>query len=334
MLRNWIERAVNRSWYGGVGWTFVFLPLIPAVHLFVWARRRYRQSVPFASLGAPVVIVGGLTAGGTGKTPVIIALARELGNRGINVGIVSRGYGRRPNDSMLAVELTHTSETVGDEPLVMKRALPLVPIVVGQSRRDATNTLIREFSCQMVLSDDGLQHYQLPRDFEIAVIDAQRRFGNGWLLPAGPLREPMCRIETVDFVLERNGNDPTCSFAYAPVRLSSLNKQHMLSTQEAMQLWGDSRVVAATGLGQPDQFFTMLRNLGFDATEVFVADHARLMLDEIQTRYQPDVILITEKDAVKLNRMACDNIWVVEIETKLPQALLTAVATLLDKPPY
>ena len=91
MLRNWIERAVNRSWYGGVGWTFLFLPLIPAVHLFVWARRRYRQSVPFASLGAPVVIVGGLTAGGTGKTPVIIALARELGNRGINVGIVGDG---------------------------------------------------------------------------------------------------------------------------------------------------------------------------------------------------------------------------------------------------
>ena len=328
--RDWLEEAVNRSWYGRFGWTFLFLPFVPFAALVVWWRRRFRPRARFAAVGAPVIVVGGLTAGGTGKTPTLIALARYLSGRGFHVGIVSRGYGRKAGGPGLLVETDHTADKVGDEPLLIKRSVPTASVVVGDSRLAAARSLCREHGTSVILSDDGLQHYALPRDFEIAVVDADRRFGNGWLVPVGPLREPIKRLDSVDFVLQRNGSDPDNAFCYQPAKWVSVDGKADLSIEDALSQWSGSRIVAATGLGQPSQFFNLVNDLGFTSDAVAIADHATLDLREIKERYQPDIVVITAKDAVKLDAESCDNVWVLEIEAKLPETLYSAIEQCLE----
>ena len=323
--RDWLEDAVNRSWYGRFGITFLFLPLQPIVALLIWWRRRFRRRAKFASLGAPIIIVGGLTAGGTGKTPTLIALARHLLGKGFKVGVVSRGYGRKAGESGLHVEADHSAEKVGDEPLMIKRSVPTASVMVGDSRLAAAKALRREHGVSVILSDDGLQHYALPRDFEIAVLDANRRFGNGWLVPAGPLREPIKRLQSVDFVLERNGSNAASAFHYVPTRFVTVDGKDQLSTTSALGQWLGKRIVAATGLGQPSQFFDLLGDLGLECETVNVADHAVLDLRAIEANFQPDIVVVTAKDAVKLELESCHNVWVLEVEAELPDYLYLAI---------
>lgn len=330
-LRDGLERAFNNAWYEGAKWTLIFLPLIPLVILVTYLRRSFRPQSGFAVLGAPVVVIGGLTAGGTGKTPTLIALARYLSGRGFRVGVVSRGYGRTTDDSSLLVSEEHTHDEVGDEPLLIKRSAPKARVIVGKSRKKAAKGLIREFGAHVILSDDGLQHYDLPRDFEVAVIDADRGLGNGWLLPVGPLREPRERLSSVDFVLERNGNVESRALTYAPKRFISVKTQQTLTVDEARDLFSGTSLVAATGLGQPAQFFTMLRQMGLEFSEVTEADHGLLPLSEIQEAHGPSYIVVTAKDAVKMDKQACDNVWVVDVEAQLPEALLSSLEQMLGR---
>ena len=325
MRRDWLEDAVNRSWYGRIGITYLFLPFQPIVALLIWWRRRFRPHTKFAAVGAPIIIVGGLTAGGTGKTPTLIALARYLSGKGFKVGVVSRGYGRKAGESGLLVEVDHSAEKVGDEPLLIKRSVPTASVVVGDSRLAAARSLFRERGVSVILSDDGLQHYALPRDFEIAVLDANRRFGNGWLVPVGPLREPIKRLQSVDFVLERNGTDPASAFHYVPSRFVTVDGKDQLSASDASSQWAGKNVVAATGLGQPSQFFDLLGDLGLECETVNVADHAILNLRAIETNFQPDIVVVTAKDAVKLELESCHNVWVLEVEAELPDSLYLAI---------
>jgi len=329
--REGLERAFNNAWYRGAKWTLIFLPMIPFVMLMTYLRRSFRPQSGFAALGAPVVVIGGLTAGGTGKTPTLITLARYLSGRGFRVGVVSRGYGRTTDDSSLLVSDEHTHDEVGDEPLLIKRSAPKTHVIVGKSRKKAAQSLIREFGVHVILSDDGLQHYDLPRDFEVAVIDADRGLGNGWLLPVGPLREPRERLSSVDFVLERNGSVESRALSYAPKRFISLKTQQTLTVDEARDLFSGMSLVAATGLGQPAQFFAMLRHMGFEFTELAVADHALLPLREIQESHDPQYVVVTAKDAVKLDNQACDNVWVIDVEAQLPEALMSSLEQLLDR---
>ncbi|EHQ57242.1 lipid-A-disaccharide kinase [gamma proteobacterium HIMB55] len=323
--RDWLEDAVNRSWYGRIGVTYLLLPLQPIAALVIWWRRRFRPRAKFAALGAPIIVVGGLTAGGTGKTPTLIALVRYLSGKGLKVGVVSRGYGREAGKSGLLVEVEHSAEKVGDEPLLIKRSVPTASVMVGDSRLAAARSLFREQGVSVILSDDGLQHYALPRDFEIAVLDANRRFGNGWLLPVGPLREPIKRLQSVDFVLERNGSDPASAFHYVPTRLVTVDGKERLSVSDASNQWAGKKVVAATGLGQPSQFFSLLSDLGLECETVNVADHAVLDLWAIETHFQPDIVVVTAKDAVKLEVESCHNVWVLEVEAELPDSLYLAI---------
>ena len=329
--RDWLEDAVNRSWYGRIGVTYLFLPLQPIAALVVWWRRRFRPLAKFAAVGAPIIVVGGLTAGGTGKTPTLIALARYLSRKGFKVGVVSRGYGRKSGESGLLVEVDHSAKKVGDEPLLIKRSVPTASVVVGDSRLSAARSLFRERGVSVILSDDGLQHYGLPRDFEIAVLDANRRFGNGWLVPVGPLREPIKRLQSVDFVLERNGSDPATAFHYAPKRFVTVDGKGKIPASDASSEWCGKMIIAATGLGQPSQFFNLLGDLGIECETISVADHAALDLQAIERRFQPDIVVITAKDAVKLEVESCDNVWVVEIEAKLPDSLYFAIEQCLEQ---
>ena len=244
---------------------------------------------------------------------------------------MSRGYGRTTDDSSLLVSEGHTYDEVGDEPLLIKRSAPKTHVIVGKSRTKAAKSLIREFGVHVILSDDGLQHYDLPRDFEVAVIDADRGLGNGWLLPVGPLREPRERLSSVDFVLERNGSVESRALTYAPQRFISVKTQKTLTVDEARDLFSGRSLVAATGLGQPTQFFAMLRHMGFEFTEVAVADHALLPLREIQESHDPQYVVVTAKDAVKMDNQACDNVWVIDVEAQLPEALMSSLGQLLDR---
>ncbi len=298
----------------------------------MWLKRRVtaRRSQPIDA-GVPVIVVGGITAGGTGKTPCLIALSQSLIKRGYSVGVVSRGYGRQSPKTTIFVEAAHDSAAVGDEPLLIKRTVPEAQVLVAQSRQEAVLRLLEAKKVDVILSDDGLQHYALYRDLEILVMDASRALGNGFLLPVGPLREPRSRLTTVDCVLVRNGDHPATSFVYVIKGFRNEATAERLSLDAGLAAWQGAQVVAATGLGQPEQYFQMLRRKGLTFESVAVADHAVSPLEEITARHVPDVVLITEKDAVKLKGAACDNVWVVEIEALLPSRLVGQIDKLMGQ---
>ena len=308
----------------------MFFPLLPAVWSLVWLKRRVtaHKAQPIDPR-VPVIVVGGITAGGTGKTPCLIALSQVLVKRGYRVGVVSRGYGRKSPEATIFVEVEHNAADVGDEPLLIKRTVPAAQVLVAQSRQEGVLRLLEAKKVDVILSDDGLQHYSLYRDLEILIIDASRALGNGFLLPVGPLREPRSRLATVDCVLVRNGDHPATSFVYVIKGFRNEGTGERLSLDAGLAAWQGAQVVAATGLGQPEQYFQMLRRKGLTFESVAVADHAVLPMKEIIASYVADVVLITGKDAVKLKGPACDTVWVVEIEALLPSHLVEQLDKLM-----
>ena len=331
-IRDHVERWVNASWYGPFQWTLIFLPLLPVVWSLVWLKRRVSaHTVQPIDSSVPVIVVGGITAGGTGKTPCLIALSQTLIKQGYNVGVVSRGYGRQSPETSVLVQATDNAGAVGDEPLLIKRTVPAAHVLVAQSRQEAVLRLLEVKKVDVILSDDGLQHYSLYRDLEILVMDASRALGNGFLLPVGPLREPRSRLASVDCVLIRNGDHPATSFVYVIKGFRNEATGERLSLDAGLAAWQGAQVVAATGLGQPEQYFQMLRRKGLTFESVTVADHAVLPIEEIAASYVPDVVLITGKDAVKLKVPACDNVWVVEIEALLPSHLVDQLDKLMGQ---
>ena len=329
-IRNRLERWVNASWYGRFQWTLIFFPLLPAVWSLVWLKRRVtaHKAQPIDPR-VPVIVVGGITAGGTGKTPCLIALSQVLVKQGYRVGVVSRGYGRKSPEATIFVEAEHNAADAGDEPLLIKRTVPAAQVLVAQSRQEGVLRLLEAKKVDVILSDDGLQHYSLYRDLEILIIDASRALGNGFLLPVGPLREPRSRLATVDCVLVRNGDHPATSFVYVIKGFRNEGTGERLSLDAGLAAWQGAQVVAATGLGQPEQYFQMLRRKGLTFESVAVADHAVLPMKEIIASYVADVVLITGKDAVKLKGPACDTVWVVEIEALLPSHLVEQLDKLM-----
>ena len=325
--RNRLELWVTTAWYGrGPGLLWCLLPLNLLFRALVAMRRwRYRHW-PAKANPLPVVIVGGITVGGTGKTPVLLALYRALSMRGLSVGVVSRGYGSTVADSPMVVDATARATDVGDEPLLLARAG--CTVVVCQQRAQAVAYLAQHTHVQVVLSDDGLQHYRMARDFEIAVLDNKRRVGNGWMLPMGPLREPVTRLDEVDWLLLRNGDEPDTGFRYRPCGFYHYGSAKELAIDDVLDNWSDKRVLAATGLGQPEQFFEVLEMLGLSLQRYRVPDHAPLDTTAL-ARYDADVIVVTEKDAVKV-ALARDSglaqrLWILRIEALLPDGVVNAI---------
>ena len=326
-IRGAMERVLNHIWYGSSPLSLLLVPLSWPVRWVVARRRANAPAKRSNAAGARVVVIGGLTAGGTGKTPVLIALGQWLIERGCRVGVVSRGYGGELSPEPCWVEAHDGARVVGDEPLLIKQRLG-VPVVVCPDRQRAVTDLIEGVDIDVVLSDDGLQHYAMLRDVEIAVLDAERGMGNGRLLPAGPLREPVERLRSVDWVLERNSDDADRRFAYQPVRARQIATGRMQPWQECVDEWGGQVVAAATGLGQPEQFFKMLRGSGLSIHEFAVSDHGALSQHDLDGLEQ-DVVLVTAKDAVKLAHLVDRRVWVVEIDVALPPSLLDLLTRLL-----
>jgi tetraacyldisaccharide 4'-kinase len=294
------------------------------------------------SVPVPVIVVGNISVGGTGKTPLTIALAEHLLEREWNPGIVSRGYGAIADDQgrHAHVEIRqggHPPDWFGDEPLVMAARLP-APVYVGPERAEVARALLADQRhVDVILSDDGLQHYALARQLEIAVIDGERGFGNGQLLPAGPLREGRWRLDSVQLVVVNNPGDNAEVLAsgrpWYPMRLGnerfvSLTTDEEYSPEEFSVRVRGQRLLTLAGIGHPERFFNHVRRFGIAGRTMAFADHHRFTPQDLR---EPgaDVLLMTEKDAVKCRGFADARMWFMRVDALLPDEFFAHVDSLL-----
>lgn len=318
-MRLRIERYANRLWYQTrrPPWPW---RLLAAVHAGLFQSRWQRPAAPPA---VPVLVVGNLAVGGSGKTPVVIALARYLADLGIQVGVISRGYGTRRR-TVRRVEADSDPYVHGDEPVLLA-ARTGRPVWVARDRRAALDAALAA-GVKVVIADDGLQHRRLPRSFEIVLIDGQRGFGNGWLLPAGPLRQPVSRLQSVDAILHR-GRPGTPEL---PGRRFDLRPKGLVRLADGARLdplsLANRPVSAVCGIANPDQFVQMLESLAMKPVVHAFPDHHPFSPSELEGLARP--IVTTAKDAVKLQRIAVamDEIYVLEVSASLPVELLRTVA--------
>lgn len=275
-------------------------------------------------LPVPVVVVGNIVAGGAGKTPLTIALVEGLRARGFKPGVVSRGYGGSARAPML-LDMQPDPAVVGDEPALI-RVRTGAPVAVGVDR-PAAATLLPGEGVDVIIADDGLQHYALARDVEICVIDGVRRLGNERLLPAGPLREPIARLREVDFTI-CNGGEP--QNGEIPMRLVPRDAVSLADPPRTRALadFAGMRAHAVAGIGHPARFFDSLRAAGIDAIEHPFPDHHRYA--EVELAFGDDLsVLMTEKDAIKCRAFAGRNWWVVPVSAELPEDFPDKLATRL-----
>ena len=311
---------LHRVWYEGGSLYWVLLPLTGIYWLLISLRRLIYRIGLLARhrVRAPVIVVGNITAGGTGKTPVTIWLALELRERGFAPGIVSRGYGGSRSGTSMRVDAASDPLEVGDEPVLIARRTDC-PVVVDANRVRAADMLIAE-GVNVIIADDGLQHYRLDRSYEICVIDGARGLGNRRLLPAGPLRETIDRLSEVDQVvingqLDGDGSDLTTveqnaiGFRLAASEVSRLNG----SLTRPIAGFSGATVHAVAAIGNPSRFFAMLRSHGMQVIEHAYRDHAQLRPRDLDFGDDFDV-LMTEKDAVKINRTMPDKYWTVPVD--------------------
>lgn len=325
-----LDAGLQRIWYGPA-WQSVFLwPLAWLFRLLVAARQRlYRLRILTSRrVGAPVIIVGNLTVGGTGKTPVASWLAGELSALGHRVGIVLRGYGGSHRGPPLVVDRQSDPAVVGDEAVLHARRKVHV-VVVGADRVAAAERAIEQ-GAEVIVCDDGLQHLRLARDCEFVVVDAMRGLGNGWMLPAGPLRERPGRLSEVDAVIlaERQGARQNAVPPPLPVPLPMLARVSFrpgtavnIATGERRPLesFRGQRPLAVAGIGNPEAFFDGLRSAGLDIDAKALPDHARISSVELDLD-SDRTVLMTEKDAVKCQDLARPLWWYVELELEFAPA--------------
>ena len=315
------DGAISRLWYGDSPWAVLLSPL--AV-LFAGAsalrRQLYRLGIRRSiDVGCPVVVVGNLTVGGTGKTPVTLWLAEQLKACGRRPGIVSRGYRGRLGPRPVPVRADSDPAVVGDEPLLMERR-QVCPVVVHPDRVAAARMLI-EMDCDIIVADDGLQHYRLARQYEVAVVDGRRGFGNGRLLPAGPLREPVSRLARVDRILVQRepGAEAVPTLALpdgvphgAFVLLADVARNVRDASETPLTAFRGKTVHAVAGIGHPGRFFRLLQSHGIEVIPHAHPDHAALGERHLRFEDGRDVML-TEKDAVRCRGIAPDNCWYVPV---------------------
>ena len=318
-----LAQHLPEIWYGAEPPSLWLRALVP-----IYRSLRALHRAPYAlgwkkpqRLPVPVIVVGNITVGGTGKTPLVIALVEALRTQGRRPGVVSRGYGA-DNAQPKLLDAASDAALVGDEPVLIRGATA-VPVAVGRDRVEAAKLLLANHDCDVIVADDGLQHIALFRDMEICVIDGERRFGNGRLLPAGPLREPLSRLESIDFRV-CNGGQPAAG--EVPMQLAgevavSLADSEM---QKSLDDFAGHRVHAVAGIGNPARFFAKLREEGIDVIEHAFPDHHAYLAKDLEFGDGLPV-LMTEKDAVKCRAFARPNHWQIPVRATLPEAFFDAV---------
>ncbi len=310
-----MESRFTQIWYSRTGLTQLLRPLSWIFCSVVFVRRwLYRLHLMRSTrLSVPVLVVGNLTVGGTGKTPMVVTLSNMLKQAGYRPGIISRGYGGKARTWPQQVRPDSDPAIVGDEPILIARRTRC-PMAVGPDRVVAGEALLKYADCDIIISDDGLQHYALKRDVEIIVVDGVRRFGNGFCLPAGPLREPVRRLERADFVVT---NGTALKHEYAMhyegevlINLKDKNRTCRLDSFKGKQ------VHAIAAIGHPQRFFASLRKAGLKVEEHAFVDHHVFTPADLD--YGEDaVIIMTEKDAVKCQRFSTEHMWYLPVEAVL-----------------
>ena len=303
----------------------LFLLPLSAIYLLISFARKYLYRFNLLKsfkIQVPVIVIGNITSGGTGKTPLVIHLANELKKNGYHPGIISRGYGSKRN-GVSEVNKKSDVESIGDEPILIHKHTHL-PVFIAKDRVLAAKALIKKYKkIDVILSDDGMQHYRLKRDIEILVIDGTRRFGNGYLLPAGPLREPRRKVKSVDAIVcnEKKVIDGSYLMKYKSYFLINLKTKKKIPLNKVRL----NNLHALAGIGNPDRFFNYLKALGLVFDSSSYKDHYRFTKKDFKTMNDKNIIM-TEKDAVKCEKFARDNFWylpvVAEIDSKFTDFIL------------
>jgi tetraacyldisaccharide 4'-kinase len=301
---------MNWLWYKANLFSYLLTPL-SAIYKTIITLRRWSYVLGLQKttyFPVPVIVVGNISVGGTGKTPLVIWLSELLQQQGYQPGIVSRGYGGKAKHYPQWVTKDSDAEQVGDEPLLMAQRTNC-PVVVDPNRVAAVNTLLANSACNIIISDDGLQHYALGRNIEIAVIDGERRFGNRFCLPAGPLREPISRLDKVDFKLTQ-GEAQQGEFAMQliPSKIYNIAQPELLLPFNNIA----QPIHAVAAIGNPSRFFQQLRLLGLNIIEHPFPDH--YYFKAVDLDFADDkLIIMTEKDAVKCKKFADKRYWCLAV---------------------
>lgn len=307
--------SLEQAWYRSSWWCWLLLPL-SWLFAVVAATRRYAYQQGWLrseALPVPVVVVGNISVGGTGKTPFTLWLCHWLQQQGYRPGIISRGYGARITAPVL-VSPDHTAAEVGDEPLLLARQSGC-PVVVCPDRLAAGRALLAAQRCDLIISDDGLQHYRLQRSFEVVLIDGQRGLGNGLLLPAGPLREPVSRLNSADLVIANSGTHPLAKGKMS-LKVQAVRPLLVDDGHAAVVLPAASPVHLLAAIGNPERFAITVQQAGYSIAErFFYPDHHAFTEQELLSL--PTPLLMTAKDAVKCQAFAKPGWFYLEVEAEL-----------------
>jgi tetraacyldisaccharide 4'-kinase len=316
-----IAARIEKSWYQDKWWNFWLLPLSAVFFAISHLRRVGLRSLQTTKkpVGFPLVVIGNINVGGTGKTPLVCFLVDALAKKDVKVGIISRGYGSAAPYYPYALEKNEDAILVGDEPKLLRDRLDC-PVVIGADRNAAIK-LVSQQNIDLILSDDGLQHYKMHRDYEIIVLDQIRKLGNGWLLPAGPLREGAWRLEKVDAVIY-NG-----SSSLVDSTLLGKGAMHIVpsawvnaKTQQRKELgyFINKTVHAVVGIGNPQRFFTTLDTLDVNYKKHVFADHHAFIAADLDVLDDfAEHLVMTEKDWVKCEKFATESMWYLEVSAQL-----------------
>jgi len=309
MFAQWLQSA----WYHGHPALHLLRPLEWLYRAVVKRKRqRFLAGEQVYRPPVPLIVMGNLTVGGTGKTPLILWLIEHCRARGLRVGVVSRGYGAKPPTLPFRVTTQESAAVCGDEPLMLVKRSG-VPLMIDPNRSRAVQALLKEEPLDLILSDDGLQHYRLARDLELVLIDQTRGLGNRHCLPAGPLREPPERLKSVDTCLINGASsDSEDGFAFnlKPVALVHLASGH---TEALSYFPAEQKLHALAAIGNPERFFRTLEALGWQPIRHPLPDHAAPNLKQLN--FSPDLPLVmTEKDAVKCASIAPPNSWYLKVD--------------------
>lgn len=330
-----MKQLLPRAWYRDAAWLRWLQPLARLYGLVSRYRRQAYQSghKPVHRASVPVVVIGNLVAGGTGKTPLALTLCQYLQQQGLQPALLSRGYGGHSSVWPLVVTCDTPPRECGDEALLFALNTE-APVVVDPDRSRGVRFLESEYSPDVILCDDGLQHYALARDVELVVVDGTRGFGNGRLLPAGPLREPVTRLLEVDHVVVNadaglalpDGIRNRVAMSIIPGQLVNIATGESLTCREWLLRYGASwpKVHAVAGIGNPERFFTTLCDEGFAIIAHPFPDHHRYRPDEIM--FGDDLpVMMTEKDVVKCLPFVDQRHWCLKVQAALPEAFLQTI---------
>ena len=314
-----VDQIFNNQYYKRSNWIYLLIPISIFFYFFSNLKKYLYKNgfLKTIKIKVPVLIIGNITLGGTGKTPLALDLIEKFLSKGLKPALISRGYGGTAKNITEVFELSNV-RSVGDEALFIK-VKSKIPVFIGKDRVGAAQILLKKYpETSIIISDDGLQHYRLARDYEIIVVDSQRQFGNGLIFPAGPLRDGISKLKQVNAVVYKGASSNSNSYQMKYITKHFKN----LLTNKKTKFDGiqDKKIVAITAIGNPESFFSTLEGYDLEFKKVTYNDHYLFNKNDF-IKYADYNIVMTEKDAIKCQKFATKNFWVLPLETKVEERL-------------